>query len=229
MNFPADASFRESLLQALGHPPPFSSSEVESVELLDITHGREFSQELDGLRRFSSLRVLILNGCEPVSLTALAGQSTLGALSVKFSALASLAGVEGLPNLNRLVLRCNFVKDLRLLLECPQIREIDVTGNPLSEESYLEVLPELGRRGCRVTFSDERSWRLTLLMHSVGLPFSCYQGEGGYRICRPGLRYTARPEASHPYVVPSELEVLLSSDIDEVKSLFNRKELFWPH
>jgi hypothetical protein len=65
---------------------------------------------------------------------------------VEGAPLRELGGVQRLPDLSLFALKHCLAEDLTPLLECPSPAAVEVTGNPLSAESYHDVLPELRRR-----------------------------------------------------------------------------------
>ncbi|SCF03114.1 hypothetical protein GA0074695_2985 [Micromonospora viridifaciens] len=219
MTYPVDPAVAEALERAVGHGPPLTDAEWEQVTELHIAHARS----LDGIARCRSLEMLILNGCDPVETGMLADLTGLAALVVNNSGLASLEGVEGLPLLQVDVSR-NLVEDLSPLLKLSDVQNINVDGNPLSVESYERVIPELRRRGARVTCSERREWQLTLRLQEAGLPFCCYRKAGKVRLNSPGLRHTEVPEFGHPVVTENELERLLAENPDGVYELFARRD-----
>ncbi|WP_431934479.1 hypothetical protein [Nonomuraea jabiensis] len=126
--------------------------------------------------------------------------------------------VAELPKLRRLRASNNAIAELNVLAADERdFRELDLTGNPLSDHAYHEVVPGLRERLPHLRVSDEREWRLSRRLHTAGLPFDYYEG---YWLCRPGLEHTAYPDADHLKIEPGELEELLDRDPSEVPGLF---------
>lgn len=224
MNSALDPALERAIADKVGHPPPTTAEERESVSSLSVKHARD----LTGIADYPALRTLILTGCDPVSLTSLAGLDALVAIRVQFSALRDVVGVPGLPQLLLLTAPANLIEDLTPLLDGPKLSELDVSGNPLSDESYHVILPELRRRGWRIVASDEREWQLTRRMHAAGYPFSLRTTDLGPALSRPGLAFNPVPEDIHPFVSADELEALLDSEPHQLPTLFERAELLTP-
>ncbi|WP_405111799.1 hypothetical protein OG559_02285 [Micromonospora sp. NBC_01405] len=219
MAHPLDPAVAEALEQAAGHAPPLTAAEWEQITELHVTHARS----LNMIANCRSLEMLIISGCDPVEVAPLADLSGLAALVVNNSGLVSLVGIERLPLLQIDVSR-NLVEDLSPLLELPDAQNVNTDGNPLSVESYERIIPELRRRGVRVTCSERREWELTARMRDAGLPFCCYRKAGKLRLNSPGLRHTRLPEFGHPVVTEDELERLLAENPDGVYELFARRD-----
>ncbi|HEY9328471.1 MAG TPA: hypothetical protein VIS09_09590 [Streptomyces sp.] len=116
----------------------------------------------------------------------------------------------------------NKIQDLRPLLQC-NLGILDVAGNPLSEESYFEVIPKLVERGCKISCSQVREWRVTLRMQHSGIPLNCYEKEGEYYLCSPGLALTGAPEYDHPRIDIDEVESILARDATHLLPLFRKR------
>ncbi|MGW4159524.1 hypothetical protein [Streptomyces sp. NPDC004788] len=202
-----DSKLNQAVQRVLGHEYPWSPEECASVEELNVRQARS----LDGLDQFGSLRRLILSGCDPVSLDDVKVLSRLRILRVEDSALRELSGIESLPLLAA-TLRRDFITDLTPLLRVSSLLEADVVGNPLSEYSYREVIPQLLAADCRVTFSGELEWRTTARLHAEGVPVSVYSDGSDFRLCRPGLALTDAPQYEHPLVSEAEVRSLLTGD-----------------
>lgn len=225
MNVRLDPAIEQAIVDKVGHAPPTTAAERESITALSILHARDLSE----LAQYQALRTLLLIGCDPVSLTSLAGLDSLVVMQVQWSALTDLVGVADLPSLLRIAAPANLIEDLTPLLDGPKLSELDVVGNPLSDESYREILPELERRGWRISSSDEREWQLIRRMHAAGYPFSLYYTiDLGLRLARPGLAFSPAPEDNHPFVSLDELEALFDEDPDQLPTLFERPELLMP-
>jgi hypothetical protein len=111
------------------------------------------------------------------------------------------------PSIARLQLRFNHIEDLSPLLEHENLENmsIDVRGNPLTEESFYEVLPALEERASYVNSINEQAWKLQRRMWEAG--HSASYGHIAGRIhnemvvqslaCRLGekVRFEISPEA----------------------------------
>ncbi|MFB6900077.1 hypothetical protein [Streptomyces hydrogenans] len=188
-----------------------------SVEELNVRQARS----LAGLASFSSLRRLILSGCDPVALDMLPALGQLRMLRIEDSALDNLDGIASFSLLAATLPR-NFLKDLTPLLEVSSLLQVDVSGNPLSEYSYQEVIPQLEANGCRVKGSGELEWRTTVHLHDGGVPVSVYADGSGYRLCRPGLALTDFPQYEHPVLSEVAVRSLLSGEPREAYAYFDQ-------
>lgn len=181
-----------------------------------------YSTSLAGLQNFPDLEVLILAGCDPVSPEIFPNLNHLVSLRIHDSGLCEIKGIKNFPALHLLSIQRNMVQDLKPLLES-NISSLEVEGNPLSEQSYYEVLPELVERGCKVSCSQEREWRITLRMQAAGIPLVCYASDGRYHLCSPGLGVTKVPDYDHPEVEIDELEGTLNRNPSELLSIFESR------
>lgn len=207
MNSNLDPAVSKSIARATGHEPPFSKKEFEGIQDLHIRNSRN----LGGLSQCSSLEILLLVACDPVDTDQVSHLRSLRSLTVRDSGMGSVSGLAALSLLSFYAPR-NFIRDIAPLMSISRLRNLDLTGNPLSEESYRHLVPQLIERGCRVIFSDEFEWELTRHLHAEGVSVSCYKSPQGYRLCRPGLRLTDSPEYAHPVIEKSDAESLLSGN-----------------
>ncbi|RLK54273.1 hypothetical protein [Actinokineospora cianjurensis] len=214
-----DPAVAAALEEAIGHALPVRDEEWASVPDLAISNARD----LTGLGRCGGLELLVLLGCDAVDLTEVAGLTGLRSLVVRDSGLVSLAGLGAQPLL-RAGLARNLVVDLGPLLDVTTLLDVSVEGNPLSDDSYERVIPELRARGVWVECSEPREWRLTRQLQNAGLPYCCYRDDSGLRLNSPGLRHTDTPEFGHPVVTEEELTSALASDPQQVHALFARRD-----
>jgi len=200
----------------LQRDPPFAEEDLAAMEVLALLRPTDLSD----LPRFTGLRVLLLDGYGGDDLRPLAGLP-IEALDVEVSAVSGLAVVAELPMLSRLELPNNFITEIDVLAaDDREFRELDLTGNPLSDHAYYDVVPMLVDRVRELRVSDEREWKLTRRLHASGLPFDYYRNDRGYWLCRPGLEHTDYPGADHLGIEPDELEAVLDRDPTEIPGLF---------
>ncbi|MFE4372656.1 hypothetical protein ACFRMN_31365 [Streptomyces sp. NPDC056835] len=223
MSLHVDRAIEEAISRQLGGDGNWSTEQLESLTVLHVSHARE----LEGLLLCPNLEGLILVGCELTSLRALPLLESLVSLTVEDSSLVDLSGIESFELYTLRVAR-NFIRELAPLLNQARLKRADLRGNPLSEQAYTVAIPKLLSRGVDITSSAAREWHLTRRLHDSGLPFSFYRATDGYRLSRPGLSLTERPEADHPIVEPDELERLLANSLGAVEDLFDRGDLSWP-
>ncbi|MFE1268268.1 hypothetical protein [Streptomyces sp. NPDC058758] len=204
----------------LQKPPPFTDDDLAQLEGLAVV----FPHDLSDLARFPMLRTLRVVGYGGRDLASLTGHPHLSSLSMEFSALVDVSVVRTLPMIRRLLLPRNAIEDISALRSgLPRLREVDLTGNPLSEESYRTVIPELRQRiEEAAAVSEEREWQITRRLYAAGVPFDYFRKGGKYFLCRPGLAFTDTPDAGHAEIAPDELEAVLRRGADEVHKLFAR-------
>ncbi|MGX1542746.1 hypothetical protein [Streptomyces adustus] len=216
-----EPQLERAVQRRLQRNPPFSDDDLAQLDTLAVL----FPRDLSDLARFPMLRTLHVVGYGGRDLSALAGQPRLATLSMEFSALADVSAVQTLPMIRRLKLPLNAIEDITALRSgLPKLREVVLTGNPLSEESYREVVPELRQRVREtVTVSEEREWQITRKLYAAGVPFDYFRRGDVYLLCRPGLAFTDTPDAGHAEIGPDELEAVLERGPEEVHKLFARK------
>ncbi|MEU6609180.1 hypothetical protein ABZ922_29695 [Streptomyces shenzhenensis] len=211
-----DPEFDRSVTRAIGHGFPVTAQECESVTELVMQRVRDLGPIAD----FRSLEQLIMVGCDPVSVRRIESLAKLRMLSIEDSALRDISGIESLPILNFSMPR-DFVADIEPLLHVPTLLQVDVTGNPLSDVSYREIIPKLVEKGCRVQFSQELEWRVTVRLQAAGVGVACYESARGYRLCRPGLGLTDAPQYGHPVITKEDAEGFLKGDPEESLRFFS--------
>ncbi|WP_327368804.1 hypothetical protein [Streptomyces sp. NBC_01217] len=220
MNSDLDPAVSKAMARAIGHEPPFTGTEYEGIQDLHIRNSRD----LRGLDRCSSLEILVLVACDPVRTEQLSDLDSLRSITVRDSGMDSVSGLSDLSLLSCYAPR-NLIHDITSLMSIPRLLNLDLTGNPLSEESYRRLVPQLVEKGCRVILSNEFEWNLTRYLHAKGVPVSCYMSQQGYRLCRPGLKLTDSPEYAHPVVQKSDVESLFEGDPRRVLQYFENEDL----
>ncbi|MFE6102230.1 hypothetical protein ACFVQ4_19970 [Streptomyces laurentii] len=191
------------------------------ISYLTVRYAREYS----GLEECIGLEFLVLVGCDVDHIPLLDRHPSLRQLSVRDSAVRGIDGVQFGRKLYQIELPRNFVEDVEPLLECAQLNSVDVTGNPLSDASYYEVLPKLERKGVRISAPTPQERDLMLRMRSIGLPFAYYHMGDSYRLSRPGLKLTDMPQADHIKINPEELDSLIESGRETLAGIFDRRDL----
>ncbi|MEU3401094.1 hypothetical protein [Streptomyces filamentosus] len=210
-----DPELDRAVSRAVGHGFPLSVEERASVVELVIQQVRDIGP----LVNFYALERLIMVGCDPVDLSRLTSLKKIDMLSVEDSALRDLSQVDSFPLLDFTMPR-NFVADLEPLLSIPTLLQVDVTGNPLSEVSYREIIPELINKGRRVRFSSELEWSVSVRLCEAGVGVVCYESSRGYRLCRPGLAWSKAPQYGHPLISRDDVEGLLHGDPEQACRFF---------
>ncbi|TMR92825.1 hypothetical protein [Nonomuraea basaltis] len=200
----------------LQRDPPFTEQDLAAVEGVPVLSATDISD----LARLTGLRVLRLIGYSGRDLKPLAGLP-IANLTVEVSAVSDLTVVAELPKLQRLTARNNAITEIDVLTAGERhFRELDLTGNPLSDHAYHQVVPVLRERVPQLRVSEEREWRLTRRLYAADLPFDYYRDDEGHWLCRPGLEHTAYPDADHLKIEPDELEELLDRAPSEIPGLF---------
>jgi Leucine-rich repeat (LRR) protein len=212
-----DPAIARAIWLEVEHPEPFRDEELDNILSLGVRNARGIA----GLERCRSLRVLVLSGYGTGDLPDLGGFAELSSLNVTDSDLRDIGSIHKMPSLLTLNVERSLVSDISGTLDCAGLGRLDVTGNPLSDASYREVIPELRAKGVDVRASDEREWSLTRALHAAGLPFAYYLHGNRHRLSRPGLTRTDTPEGGHIGITPEELEHLLTTSPDDIEPLFD--------
>lgn len=217
-----DPTVVEALESAAGHGLPLKEAEWREIQELTIQHARD----LTGVERCGGLTMLNLLGCGTVDIKVISRLTSLNSLVINDSGLTSLDGMGDLPLIQFSINR-NLVTDLTPLLDLRNVQNLDAIGNPLTVESYEEVLPELRGRGMYITASERSEWELTARMYTAHLPFICYRSYGVLRLASPGFRLTELPDFGHSAVTEDELREALDEDPQRIYQLFERKDQLW--
>lgn len=187
------------------------------LDVLTINHARG----LDGVAACEALTILVLAGCELRDLDELALIPSLGLLSITDSAIGGIDALAEL-DLHTVHIERSGLIDVGPLLRCSGLVEVRLSGTALTDDAYDRVIPELQRKGVDVLFPDDAERELTSLLWQEGLDMNCYRRGPSYRLCRPGLSLTERPEVNHPVVSPEDLRAMLAADPAKVHALFDR-------
>ena len=176
---------------------------------------------LDGIEQFSNVERVQLLGCEVGSLQPLASLPKLKGLQVLCTPASDLRPLVTSKTLLDLELNFTFVEDIAPLLEIPQLHWLKLYGNPLSDRSFHELLPELRRRAIPnwgkpplVEASTDVEWQLARKIWDAGTG-RCY----GYiprsdrpTLVRPGVGHDGFPVDFYDYEIPAMREVFTNPD-----------------
>ncbi len=143
------------------HEPPYSAEELGAIEML-IVHKEE---NWDVLKYCHGITSLTIETSQFPSLEPLETLSKLERLEVTQSTLRDLSNIGLFSALHVATLDFNLIEDASPLLELEGICSIGLSGNPLSEKSYYEVVPALREDGKGVYVDDEEIWRLCRDIH----------------------------------------------------------------
>ncbi|MFI7273910.1 hypothetical protein [Streptomyces sp. NPDC049879] len=190
---------------------------LRGLDVLTVNHARS----LDGISACRDLRILVLSGCELKGLDELSSLTSLGLLSVSDCAVDSIEAI-GHTGVHTVHIQRSRVTDISTLLQCSQLMEVKLDGTDLSDDAYETVIPGLRKSGCYLTFPDETERELTSLLRQSGMLVNYYKRGTDYRLCRPGLSLSERPEVNHPVISPEELREMLSTEPAQVPTLFER-------
>ncbi|MEU3963192.1 hypothetical protein AB0F42_25855 [Streptomyces buecherae] len=211
-----DPELQTAIAAEIGEPHSWTTQKLTSIVFLHVRHARS----LDGLAFCPGVKILVLTGCDPVSMSSLVHLDRLASLTIAHCNISSISGIEELK-LTAFRLTCGFVEDVSPLTGLANLLNVQITGNPLTEASYRRVLPSLQERGVLIDSPKDREWHLTRRLREAGLPYVYYESARGGRLARPGLEMTERPEADHPAVDPLHLEQLLSTTPSRITEFFN--------
>ncbi|MFF9144770.1 hypothetical protein ACF1BN_07930 [Streptomyces sp. NPDC014861] len=213
----SDSAVREAIEAKLGEGFERSPERVRALDVLTVNHARG----LDGLAACENLAILVLAGCEPANLHELSRLASLGLVSFADSAVGSIGALSGLA-LHTVHIERSEALDITPLLDCSGLVEVHLKGSALADHAYDTVIPQLRERGIDVVCPDATERELTALLRDKGLRMNYYRRGQEYRLCRPGLSLTERPEVNHPPIAPDDLRAMVASDPAGVAALFDR-------
>lgn len=151
------------------------------------------------LAHFTGLRSLTFNGVGFGDLANVTGP--VDTLTIWSSATRDLSALRASPTLDTLDIRSSLVQDISPLLSCEKLWLLNLTGCPLSEESFYEVRPRLlaltkerDNNPLPTEYDLEDDWKLMLELQAMGLCVVTYRYEGILRVRVPHLKYAANPE-----------------------------------
>lgn len=212
-----DSAVHAAIEGKLGTGFEDSPGRLQELDVLTVNHARS----LKGISACQNLKILVLAGCELASLEELSSMASLRLVSLADSALGSLDAISEL-DVHTVHIERSGVTDVSPLLRCPGLVEVKLAGSDLPDNAYDEVIPELQKSGCYVTFPDEVERELTSLLRRSGMSVNCYKRGAEYRLCRPGLTLTDRPEVNHPVISTEEIRAMLSTEPARIATLFER-------
>jgi hypothetical protein len=115
---------------------------------------------------FEGVKDLYVERAKLSSLEPFGTMSDLEVLEVIQTTLSDISTIAQHPKLQQVSLSFNFIEDISPLLELDEVFTLDLHGNPLSEESYYEIVPKLEEKGMRPRVDDEEIWRLCCEIHA---------------------------------------------------------------
>jgi hypothetical protein len=221
LDWPADTL--RSLERKMGHPPPWSSDELESVKATILGEGR---RSLPWLKRLPGLRSVKIGEWQQPVLDDLRSTSKLRRLALWDCTDVDITPLpEVAPNLNHVELRQCYVHDLTPLLRLPKLRSINLDGLPMSEDSWHRVVPELLARGIphvgNYPMMTDDEWRIMHTLAQRGLLLSVYRGAWG----NAGIKAVGNATA-YPTIVFHKLDNLAAA-VEAFQG--STLEQLWPH
>lgn len=196
-----EPAMREGLTSSR-RKPPFTAAELQEITSVDTAVG---AATLQDLKHFPRLEDLYLNwSCaQDYGVIGEVGEH-LSWLQINCSTVTDLGFIEGCPKVWSVELRFNHIEDLSPLLDHENLENmsIDIVGNPLSEESFYQVLPELEERASLVSADQEDVWKLQRHLWELGCRASYGEWRGTEMVvqslaCKLGekVRFEISPEA----------------------------------
>jgi hypothetical protein len=213
-----DEHLERGLSKAIGHSAPFSTDELKSIKKLRIKH----AHDLAPLAECLNLKNLTLVGCEIENLDALKGFTQLDILRVEYSTLTDISALGTIKSLMTVQLDCNNVENITPLLELPRLSYISLVGNPLSSESYHDIIPKLPGASLDKKYSGKQEWELTLELRQRGMQACYYRENLDYYLCVPGLEVTEFPEAGHALIKPDALRAELANPDADLRTIYQK-------
>ena len=114
--------------------------EAITLEKLNLTYYDV--TDLSVLNMLTNLRELSLTSCELTKIpeTTFQGCELLEKLDMSYNQIADISFVKNLPSLKFFEIKEGYVTDLSPLLDCPLLRCVDVTQNPIAENPLTNVI-----------------------------------------------------------------------------------------
>jgi hypothetical protein len=218
-----DAAISEEIFRKLRQEPPYAPTDLEEVSRLILSKrmwGHEL-QTLSDLRHLTGLRSLYLENVCGVDFAPVFEHPSLTRLLIEKSDLSRLEGLQSLVQLEDLTVSWNFIEDISPILEMPVLESLEIYGNPLTPESYYEILPQLEDRFGNVYCDDEETWKLQRRMWEQGHR-ACFGNEAHYRLIVPEL--CCRLKKSFAVrIEPEELEAELAREGADIEEIAERR------
>ncbi|MEZ4361962.1 MAG: hypothetical protein R3B48_17360 [Kofleriaceae bacterium] len=152
----ADPGCAKALSEKLGHPPPFTESELAALESLTVTH----ACDLSSLAACTGLRHLRVLASEVPSFDFCESLAELAHLEVLASRVDSFDGVVFCPALARIDLLYTSVSEAGDLLGVAEFNCGTIIGNPWNERSWSYLQSETAKPHMLVELPRESDWKL---------------------------------------------------------------------
>jgi hypothetical protein len=174
-----------------------------SIEDLAIFHARS----LGGLEECTGLATLSLTGCAVGEYDVVSRLPALRVLVIENADLTDVAWATGLP-LQTAFVRRSRLRDAMPLLDLTDLQSIDLTGNPLDEQSRAAATADDTDRLCYI--DDAETARVNVRLADKATGIVAYRRDGALRACATGLDITDWPEAGHVETTVEQLELVVS-------------------
>jgi hypothetical protein len=165
---------------------------------LVVSHARS----LAGLDACTSLETLSLIGCAIGDYAVASRLPNLRVLVIENSDLTNVAWATALP-LQVAVMRRNRLRDGTPLLGLTTIQSLDLTGNPLDEQSRTAAVAGESDRLCWA--DDDETAEANIRLADAAIGVVAYRREGSLWACATGLDLTPTPEAGHVETTVAQL------------------------
>lgn len=179
-----EAVLENALVERYGKADSKTCEQVDSLTFDGPTPSQPLKDHLPNLQH------VYFYGCDHVDLSIVDGL-TLKTVKASNSRLRDLSPLRG-RFIVGVDVTCCLVQDLSPLLEAPP-EDLHYHGNPLTEHSYREVIPELVRRDTWL-FEEEKmtdtEFHLMRAFVDRGLELSAFHGfQGNVRLIQPGSKH----------------------------------------
>ena len=140
-----DPYLKKALIETLGQDssgnPDYTN--VQNITYLDLSG--KYIQSLDGIQRFTGLKVLIVGGNELSDLRPLSGLQTLQYLDISGQNITDLTPVSGLTGLLALDASDNAISSVEPLSSLVNLERLDISNNPINSLNGMNGLRSLKR------------------------------------------------------------------------------------
>ncbi len=215
-----DPGLTESIARDIGAPPPFRKETLEQIDLLIVERARS----LEGICTLKNLKKLSVVKTPLKTLSFLQQCRQLKRLTVRESLLEDISETRLLSVCNTFEFIRSRVRDLTPLLDAESGMIFNLRGNPLSDESYRDILPRLEEGALEVTFDTEDIWQLNRRLDEQGVPaaFSAHH-EDGHRLVplTDDLQFDQK-EFVYAVISPNELAAELDKSEIDLAGLIER-------
>ena len=220
---PTDSAVTTFLIERFAHEPPFSEKELSQLKEPSL-YGAHTLEDLSSL---PNIAFLFVENSTLLTLEGLTNLAKLDWIQINRTTLHDISALAGMSGFGRIDLQYNLIEDISPLLKVKKVRRVMLRGNPLSIESYEEVVPRLRERGIDVQISRPESWELTRHLNQIGLQASFESLKTYSRLycLTPAfIEQLDGPEERFAVIEPDTLRQELEAGVDSCEELFERYE-----